>query len=280
LGVIFALLAAATYGAGDFFGGLSTKRASVLTVVPISGLFGLAVALAAVPLLSPGAPSRSDLELGALIGAIGGAAIAFLYRGLSVGPMSVVAPITAVIAAIVPVAFGVFAQGERPSIVVALGIVLALGAVALVSSSSDRDVSGQPEPRRSGIVDAVASGVGFGLLFVVLAKTSLGMWPLVAARCVSVTLVGAIALATRRFVMPSRASLRTIAASGFFDMIGNVLYVVALRYTLISVAAVITSLYPASTVMLARLVLAERLGRVQWMGVGCAVVGIALIARG
>jgi drug/metabolite transporter (DMT)-like permease len=280
LGVFLALLAALTYGAGDFFGGLSTKRDSVLTVVPISGLFGLATALAAVPFLSPHAPSRSDLVLGALIGAIGGAAIAFLYRGLSVGPMSVVAPITAVIAAIVPVAFGVVVGGERPSIFVMLGIVLAMGAVALVSSSSDRDVSGQPEPRRSGVVDAFAAGVGFGLLFVVLSQTSRGMWPLVAARVVSVALVGVIALATRRFAMPSRGSLKTIAASGFFDMLGNVLYVVSLRYTLLSVAAVVTSLYPASTVMLARLVLAERLGRVQWLGVGCAAVGIALIARG
>jgi drug/metabolite transporter (DMT)-like permease len=280
LGVVLALLAAATYGAGDFFGGLSTKRDSVFTVVPISGLFGLATALAAVPLLSPHAPSRLDLELGALIGAIGGAAIAFLYRGLSVGPMSVVAPITAVIAAIVPVAFGVIIGGERPSIVVLLGIVLALGAVALVSSSSDRDVSGQPEPRRSGILDAFLSGIGFGLLFILLSQTSKGVWPLVAARVVSVALVGAVALATRRFTMPSRASLTTIAASGFFDMLGNVLYIVSLRYTLLSVAAVVTSLYPASTVMLARLVLAERLGRVQWLGVACAAVGIALIARG
>jgi drug/metabolite transporter (DMT)-like permease len=280
LGVIIALLAAATYGAGDFFGGLATKRDSVLTVVPFSGLVGLATALAAVPLLSPHMPSRLDLELGALIGAIGGAAIAFLYRGLSIGPMSVVAPITAVIAAIVPVAFGVVIGGERPSIAVALGIVLALGAVVLVSSSSDRDVSGAPEPRRSGILDAFLSGIGFGLLFVVLSQTSRGVWPLVAARVVSVALVAGVALAMGRLAAPSRASLPTIAASGFFDMIGNVLYIVSLRYTLLSVAAVVTSLYPASTVMLARLVLAERLGRVQWLGVGCAAVGIALIARG
>lgn len=280
MGVIFALFAAATYGAGDFFGGLATKRASVLTVVPFSGLFGLVTALAAVPLLSPHPPSRSDLMLGALIGAIGGAAIAFLYRGLSIGPMSVVAPITAVIAAIVPVGYGVVVGGERPSIAVAIGIVLALGAVALVSSSSDRDVSGQPEPRRSGIVDAFAAGFGFGLLFVVLSQTSRGVWPLVAARVVSVALVAAVAIAMRQLALPSRASLPAIAASGFFDMLGNVLYIVSLRYTLISVAAVVTSLYPASTVMLARLVLAERLGRVQWLGVGCAAVGIALIARG
>jgi drug/metabolite transporter (DMT)-like permease len=279
LGIVIALFAALTYGAGDFFGGLATKRESVLTVVPVSGLFGLATALLAVPFLSPHAPPRSDLELGALTGVVGGGAIAFLYRGLAIGRMSVVAPITAVIAAVVPVGFGIF-TGERPSWSVAVGIVLALGAVALVSSSSDEDVTGQPEPRRSGIGEALAAGVGFGLLYVVLSQTSKGVWPLVAARCVSVALVAAVALATRRLTLPSRSSLATIASSGVLDMAGNLLYVVSLRYTLISVAAVITSLYPASTVMLARIVLSERLGRVQWIGVCCAVVGIALIARG
>jgi drug/metabolite transporter (DMT)-like permease len=279
LGIILALVAAATYGAGDFLGGLAAKRNSVLTVVPISGVFGFATALAAVPFLSPGAPPRADLELGALTGAIGGAAIAFLYRGLAVGRMSVVAPITAVIAAIVPVGFG-FIVGERPSIGVAVGIVLALGAVVLVSSSSDRDVTGQPEPSRAGIGDALLAGVGFGLLYVVLSQTSRGVWPLVAARFVSVALVGAIAVATRRLAAPTRGSLAKIAWSGMLDMAGNIFYVLSLRHALISVAAVITSLYPASTVLLARIVLSERLGRVQWIGVACAIAGIALIARG
>jgi drug/metabolite transporter (DMT)-like permease len=279
VGVLIALFAAATYGAGDFFGGLAAKRTSVLTVVPVTGLFGLATALIVVPFLSPHAPSSSDLVLGAIIGVIGAGAIGFLYRGLAIGRMSVVAPITAVIAAIVPVGFGIF-TGERPSPAVVVGIVMALGAVALVSASSNEDVTGEPEPRRSGIVEAFAAGVGFGLLYVVLSLTSRGVWPLVAARCVSVALVAAVALCMRRFSMPTRGSLATMAVAGSLDMVGNVLYVVALRYTLISVAAVLTSLYPASTVMLARIVLKEKLGRLQWIGVACAVAGIALIARG
>ena len=279
MGALIALLAAATYGAGDFFGGLAAKRTSVLTVVPVTGIFGLATALIAVPFLSPNAPPASDLVLGAIIGAIGAGAIGFLYRGLAIGRMSVVAPITAVIGAIVPVGFGIF-KGERPSVAVIAGIVMALGAVALVSASSNEDVSGQPEPRASGVLEACAAGLGFGLLYVVLSMTSRGVWPLVAARCVSVALVGAAALCVRRFAMPARASLATMAVAGSLDMVGNVLYVVSLRYTLISVAAVLTSLYPASTVILARLVLKERLGRLQLIGVACAVAGIALIARG
>lgn len=279
MGVIIALAAAAVYGAGDFFGGLASKRESVFTVVPVTGLFGLAIALASVPIFSPGAPNPRDLELGALVGLVGGVAIACLYRGLAIGSMSIVAPITAVIAAVVPVGFGLVA-GERPSAVVIAGIVLAIGAVALISSSSHEDVSGQAEPRRAGLIEAVCAGVGFGLLYVILSQTSRGMWPLVAARVVSVASVAAVALALRRFSRPSAASLRTMACSGILDMGGNVLYLLSLRYTYLAVAAVITSLYPASTVMLARLVLAEKLGRLQWVGVGCAAVGIALIARG
>ena len=279
MGVIIALAAAAVYGAGDFFGGLATKRDSVFTVVPLTGLFGLATALVAVPLLSPGPPSARDLELGALVGLFGGIAIACLYRGLAIGSMSVVAPITAVIAAVVPVGFGLFI-GERPSAIALVGIVLAIGAVALISSSSHEDVSGQAEPRRAGLVEAFAAGIGFGLLYVILSQTSRGMWPLVAARVVSVASVGAVALALRRFTVPATKSLRTMAWSGVLDMGGNVLYLLSLRYTFISVAAVVTSLYPASTVMLARMVLGEKLARLQWIGVGCAAIGIALIARG
>jgi len=279
VGVLIALAAAAVYGAGDFFGGLATKRDSVFTVVPLTGLFGLSTALVAVPLLSPGAPSARDLELGGLVGLVGGVAIACLYRGLAIGSMSVVAPITAIIAAVVPVAFGLVI-GERPSAIVIAGIVLAIGAVGLISSSSDEDVSGQAEPKRAGLVEAVAAGCGFGLLYVFLSQTSRGMWPLVAARVVSVASVGIVAVALRRFTVPAPKSIRTMACSGILDMGGNVLYLLSLRYTLISVAAVITSLYPASTVMLARLVLGERLGGLQWVGVGCAAVGIALIAHG
>jgi drug/metabolite transporter (DMT)-like permease len=279
VGVIIALAAAAVYGAGDFFGGLATKRDSVFTVVPVTGVFGLATALVAVLIFSPGAPSARDVELGAIAGLVGGVAIACLYRGLAIGSMSIVAPITAVIASVVPVGFGLLV-GERPSAVVIAGIVLAIGAVGLISSSSHEDVSGQAEPMRSGLVEAFAAGFGFGLLYVILSQTSRGMWPLVAARIVSVASIGIVALVLRRFTRPSPGSLRTMAWSGVLDMGGNVLYLLSLRYTFIAVAAVITSLYPASTVMLARIVLAEKLRWLQWVGVGCAAVGITLIAHG
>jgi drug/metabolite transporter (DMT)-like permease len=279
MGVILALFAAASYGTGDFFGGLASKRAPLAMVVWASGLVGLLTALLAVPLLSPGSPPPHDLALGAGAGIVGGAAIACLYRGLAIGRMSVVAPITAVVAAVVPVVFGVL-LGERPTPLALAGIACALAAVAAISRSADEDVTGMPEPRRSGIVEAFGAGAGFGVLYILLAQTSHGMWPLVASRCVSVACAAAVALVSRRMAAPPRAIVPTIAACGFFDTSGNALYLLALRHTLIAIAAVLTSLYPATTVVLARIVLRERLARIQWAGVLLAAVGVALIAAG
>ena len=275
MGVLFAIASAALYGTGDFFGGMAAKRLSIWVVVPVSGLFGLLTACAATAVLSPGVPLRSDLELGALAGIVGGGAIACLYRGLAIARMSVVAPITAVVAAVVPVVYGI-AIGERPALGAFIGIVLALVAVALVSASAQEDVSGKPEPASAGLALALAAGLGFGLLYVILARTSHAMWPLVAARTTSTLAVGTLAIVTRRFGSP-RPALGSTAMSGVFDMFGNVLYLLALRHTLVAIAAVVTSLYPASTVLLARLVLRERLTSVQWMGVACAGAGIVLI---
>jgi drug/metabolite transporter (DMT)-like permease len=193
--------------------------------------------------------------------------------------MSIVAPITAVVAAVVPVLFG-FARGERPGAAALTGVALALIAVALVSSSSDEDVSGEAEPGRRGIVEALAAGLGFGLLYVVLSETTRGMWPLVAARVVSTAIALAIAALSGGVRLRAGRPLRTMALSGVFDMLGNVFYLTALRQTLIIVAAVITSLYPASTVVLARAVLREQLTMAQWCGVACAGLGVVLIALG
>ena len=277
MGVLLALLAAASYGTGDFFGGIASKRATIFVVVPASGVFGLATALLAAALLDPGPPPARDLILGAATGIVGAVAIAALYRGLAIARMSVVAPITAVVASVVPVAFGI-ATGERPGLRALCGIVLALASVALISWRSDEDVQGTPEPRRRGLVEAFLAGAGFGVLYVLLSQTSHGMWPLVAARAVSVSVAAIVALALGRFALPTRAALPAIAMCGVFDMAGNAFYLIALRHTFIAVAAVLTSLYPASTVVLARTVLGERLGAVQWWGVATAAVAVALIA--
>ncbi|MBV8282249.1 MAG: DMT family transporter [Candidatus Eremiobacteraeota bacterium] len=280
MGIALALSAALIYGAADFFGGLASKRNVVWAVVFVSGVAGLATALISLPLLASGAPRRLDLELGVLIGVVGLIGIAALYRGLAIARMSVVAPITAVIAAAVPIVYGVV-RGERPSLMAAAGIALALGAVALVSRTSDEDVAGDVEPQRAGLLLAVVSGIGFGLVFVLLAASSRSAWPLVASRTTFLICTGLIVLALRPRPLLAPGTILQTLLTGILDMGANVFYLFSLRFhTPVSIAAVIASLYPASTVMLARVVLHERLHAVQWAGVACAFAGVVLMARG
>lgn len=277
MGILLAFSAALVYGAADFLAGLATKRSAVWTVVVLTSFVGLVTALVLVLLVSPGPPPARDIEIGLLIGVASGSGLAAFYQGLAVSRMSVVAPITAVLAAVVPVIYGVL-RGENLSVAGFIGIALALVAVFLVSRASDEDVAGQPEPARSGWLYGLAAGFAFGVIFVLLAMTSRGVWPLVASRCVNIALIGTLALVTGRLSPPARTTYWMILVAGSFDMIANVTYLIALRYTLVSIAAVVTSLYPASTVMLARIVLHERLGAVQWLGVACALVGVVLLS--
>jgi drug/metabolite transporter (DMT)-like permease len=277
VGVILALGCALIYGAADFLGGLATKRSAVWTVVVLTSLVGLITALALVPLMSPGPPPPRDLVLGVFIGLASGSGFVAFYQGLAVSRMSIVAPITAVLAAVVPVLYGTF-RGEHLSVFGITGIALALIAVFLVSRASDEDVAGQSEPARWGWLYGLAAGLTFGLIFVLLSATSRGVWPLVMSRVVNIVLVGGLALITGRLSRPARSTYWMILLAGSLDMIANVTYLLSLRYTLISIAAVVTSLYPASTVMLARFVLHERLGPIQWVGVGCALVGVVLLS--
>lgn len=279
MGIVLALAAALVYGAADFFGGLASKRNVVWGVVFVSGVTGLVTAIVALPLLGLGPPQPRDLELGAIVGVVGLIGIAALYRGLAIARMSVVAPITAVVAASVPIFYGVV-RGERPSLPAIIGIVLALGAVALVSRSSDEDVAGDPEPQRAGLLLALLSGLGFGLVYVLLAASSRGAWPLVASRTMFVIFTGLIVWRMRLPTLTVRGTTGFAVLTGVLDMGANVLYLLSLRYTLVAIAAVIASLYPASTVMLARIVLHERLHSVQWAGVACALAGVILMARG
>lgn len=277
MGALLALTAAVIYGAADFLAGLATKKSAVWTVVVLTSVVGLATALIFVPVLRSGLPSARDLELGLLIGVCSGSGLVAFYQGLAVSRMSVVAPITAVLAALMPALYGVL-RGEHLAPTGFAGIALALVAVFLVSRASDEDVSGQPEPARSGWIYGLAAGVAFGLIFVLLAMTSRGVWPLVASRCTNIALIGGLAMVTGRLSPPARPTYWMILVAGALDMLANIAYIVALRFTLVSIAAVVTSLYPASTVLLARVVLHERLGAVQWIGVACALIGVLLLS--
>jgi drug/metabolite transporter (DMT)-like permease len=174
--------------------------------------------------------------------------------------------------------------GERPGIVTIGGIVLAIIAIALVSQSD------HPEPvlhrQRAGsgasaFTLALLSGVAIGLFFVALARTTTeaGVWPLVAARAVSVSLFGAMAVLASQSLRLSGGTLRIVVAGGSLDMIANLLYMIATRSGPLSVVVTLASLYPASTVLLARVVLHERLSWRQWVGVACAMIAVMAIVR-
>jgi uncharacterized membrane protein len=226
------------------------------------------------------------LLLGAAAGAVGGVGLTCLYRGLSIGRMSVVAPITAVGAALVPVAWGLL-QGERPGPFALVGVVLAIVAVGLISRTGDEVVDGShaaaPSDARPYLLLAIVAGVSFGGVFVLLAETGddAGFWPLVAGRLTSITLLTIGGLAAKQSFRPGgRAALLPIAAAGVLDMAANAIYLLAARRGLIALVAVLSSLYPASTVLLARLVLKERLLGLQVAGLGLAAAGVTLIATG
>ncbi len=278
---VFALLSAVCYGAADFLGGFTAKRASTLAVVVLSQLAGLALLLIAVPFLPPSAPGGADVVWGALAGVAGGAGVALLYRALAIGVMSVVAPTTAVCAVVIPVFVSV-ALGERLALTTFGGIALAIVAIVLVSQSGEAapDRRGEPDgSRRKAFVLAMLSGVAIGLFFVALARTSreAGLWPLVAARSASVIFFAVIAFFSSQSLRVPAAILAIVVAGGALDMLANLLYLLASRVGPLSVVVTLASLYPASTVLLARLVLHERLSGRQWIGVACALVAVAII---
>lgn len=276
-----ALASALLYGSGDFLGGLSTRRAPPLLVVALGQFAGLVVLLALVAFAPASAPSRGDVFWGMAAGVFGGAGVALLYRALAIGTMSVVAPATAVCAVAVPVLWDI-AGGDRPGLQASAGIVLAIVSIVLISQAPDPGASGGRAtdgrlPPGLGI--ALLSGILVGAFFLALAKTSptAGLWPLVAARLTSVICFGAGCLfAGQRWRVPA-ATGALIVSGGVLDMVANALYLLATRGGPLASVVTLASLYPASTVVLARAVLGERIGRIQATGVIAALVAVVLI---
>ncbi len=286
--VALSLAVAVFYGAADFCGGLATRRASALAVVVWSQAAGLLVLLAALPFV-PGVFSPSDLVVSLVCGVCGTLAVGLLYRGLAIGVMGVVSPITAVLCAALPVAWGI-GRGERPAALALVGIAFALVAVVLVSAATPASaqptapLAGTAAKRRGrippGIPEALGAGVAFGIFFIALAQAhrDAGLYPLLGTRVISMLLLLGGACALRRPLRVARPGLPTIALCGALDMGANVLYILAAHAGALSIVAVLSSLYPAATVALAGLVLRERLVRAQWAGVGVAFAGVLCIS--
>lgn len=279
MAVVLALLGAVVYGAADFAGGLASRRTPALAVV-FCGQLASVVLLAVLLVAVPGRVDAVSIAWGAAAGLSGALALLLFYRSLAVGAMTVVAPLTAVMAAVVPVVAGV-ALGERPSPLALAGVVLAVAAVVLVGAEEGR-LPGVRMLRGPGVAGALLAGSGFGLLFVLLSRSAedSGFWPLAGARAASLLLLGVVALLAGRSVLARGASPLLVVGSGVGDMAANLLFVLASRIGLLSVVGVLLALYPAGTVLLAVLVLRERLHPVQLAGLGVATAGVVLIAVG
>ena len=276
LAIVLALGAAVSYGVGDFLGGLSARRAHVLTVLALSQLVGAAAVAVWVGI------AREDFLGGSAVAAamgagLGGAVgLGALYRGMAIGAMGVVAPISSVSAAI-PFVVGV-AQGERPTGLQILGAVVALGGLAVISREPGEHGSGMA----AGVGLALLAATGFGFYFVFLdhAAHDSVPWSVLVARLTSTALALAAVLALGVAVRPPRHLVPAIVAVGLCDTSANVLFGLATTRGLVSVVSVLTSLYPAVTVALAAVVLHERLSRTQLAGGAAVLGGAATIAAG
>lgn len=275
--VLLAALSSLVYGTADFAGGMASRRNDGLVVTVVSQTFGCVVLVAALVLWPEVTVHPADLWWGAFAGVGGGLGLMCFYPALARGPMSVVAPTTAVCSAIVPLLVGL-ATGDRPAPLALVGVLLAIPAIVMVARESGSH--GRAEPRI--VAMAVLAGVGFGTFFIGMAQTSshAGMWPLAGARVASIGLVGLVCVATRRSLRPTEGTTGLVAVAGMLDLVANALYLLAATRGLLSVVSVLGSLYPAATVILAVLFLHERLAKSQWVGVALAALAVALVAAG
>jgi len=276
LTVAFGLLSALTWGAADFGGGMAARRGPVFGVVLVSQAVGMAIALVLAIARGEPFPAPADLGWAVLAGIAGSAGVAGLYHGLATARVAVVAPIAGVLSAVLPVLAGWILQGAPVPTQLA-GIGLAVLAVVLVSTSSD-----PAGDRPSGVRFGLIAGVGFGLFDVFASRFSAGsvFGPLVFVRGVEAIVIAAVVLATRRRWRLGGAALSIALLVGLGDMAGNGFFILAAQAGRLDLAGVLSSLYPVTTLVLAAVLLRERVTRRHAAGIGVAFAAIVLIAGG
>jgi drug/metabolite transporter (DMT)-like permease len=280
LAVALALAASISWGFADFVAGLKSRALPLVTVMAVSQAAGLVVIALIVAGRGEAAPG-GDFVLYAALAAVGGlGGLAAFYRGLSVGAMAVVAPISA-LAAGIPVAAGVL-QGERPSALQAVGIGVALAGVALASREEHPHDEARGSRIAAGTGLALVAAVGFGSFFVAMDEASEGdaLWAILVNRIAGVTLLGMLVVAARPALAVGRDHALGLLAVGVLDMGANTFYALSTREGLISVVAVVASLYPVVVIGLAHFALGERVRPSQYAGAAAALAGVALIVAG
>ena len=277
MGILLGLAAALLYGGSDFGGGLASRHLGPLRVAVIGSV--AATVLAWVLLVASGGPGPDvrAVAWGLASGLAGGVGTLVLYRGLARGQMSVVGPVSAVGAAAVPVVAGV-ALGERPSVLAVAGVVVALPAIVLVAASGS--VRGKLGATPKSLFDGLAAGLAFGILFIGLAQAgrNAGMWPVASEQTGTLLVTLAVAVKSRE---PLRIRVRAAGLpvlAGASSTVAALAYFYATHFSMLAVAAVLVSLYPGVTVLLARVLLHERFSRAQRAGLGLCTLAIIAIA--
>jgi drug/metabolite transporter (DMT)-like permease len=271
--VLFGLAASISWGTGDFSGGLASRRAHVFSVVLVAFAIGMVILPILALAWSEPLPSWRDALWGASAGLVGTLGVTAFYRALAVGRMGITAPITAVLAASLPIIFSAFTQG-LPGPLQLAGFVLALLSVALVSRPER--ASGRPE----GLGLALLAGLGFGSFFILISQTSAHavFWPLTSARLVSLLFMIVFVRIRGEQMLPKKSIFPLILLAGSLDVAGNVFFILAAHAGRLDVASILSSLYPAVTVLLAAIILRERVSRIQAIGIALALGAILLIS--
>jgi drug/metabolite transporter (DMT)-like permease len=274
LSIFFGLLSALAWGGGDFTGGLASRRERPVRVVTLAEIAGCVLLIVLILIFPEPIPPAEIWLISGLASMLGTAGLIVLYRALAGGQMSIAAPVSALMAAIIPVVVSSLTEG-LPGWVTLIGFAFALASIWLIS----QDKKASHLQRLSDLRLPLLAGIGFGLYFVLIhaATQDYTLWPLIAARSASIPLLVAYGLITRQRVLPQRMLWPLVSLGGLLDVSGNVFYVLAGQVGRLDTAAVLVSLYPASTVILASIFLKERINRMQVMGIMAALLAIVLM---
>lgn len=276
--LFFAIVSALFYGLGDFSGGYAASKSKVFSVLVVSQAFGLVTAAIALMVMCSGLPGRADLVWGLIGGLAGAFGIVMLYRGIARGVVAIVSPVAALLSSVLPLGVGLF-LGEQPGMLALVGIGLCVPAIILLSAGSAR--TGNDRQRiGSSLLHGLVAGLGFGLFYVALSRPGVhsGFWPLVAARTASISMALVVMLFKREPLALGKGGLIPAIFAGILDMVANIFFVLASSSGMLSIVAIIVSLYPVPTVLMARLVFKERITPVRGLGLALSLAGLALIS--
>ena len=271
--IIFGLAASLFWGSGDFSGGLASRRDNASSVVLAAYAIGFVLLVLLACIWREPFPAPFDILWGGLAGVSGALGLIAFYSALSIGQMGIIAPVSAILTAGIPVLFSAYTQG-LPSVLQLAGFVLALCAIGLVSRPE------RTQGRPVGIGLALLAGCGFGCFFVLISRVgpSETFWPLAVARLTSVVVLVCMLRIRQQTMLPKRSVLLLVVLAGVLDALGNAFFVFATHVGRLDVAAILSSLYPAATVILAALFLRERMTRIQTLGILLALIAIPMIS--